>query len=139
MNKFVFFTMDVESFFDTSCIKEKNIPFNIDFDAEDGLNRYLDLLNQYDIKSTLFLTVDTAKRWKSSLRCAMAEGHELAVHALNHEDITNYGDEEFLATLIEAKERIEDIYGYEVRGYRAPCFGIDKRKIELLKINREFE
>lgn len=124
--------MDVESFFDTSCIKEKNIPFDAGFDAEEGLSCYLDLLNQYNIRSTLFLTVDTAERWKALLNKAVANGHELAVHSLDHEDITDHSDARFLYEVSKAKEIIEDIYCRKVYGYRAPCFGICQRKTEKL-------
>lgn len=133
MNKIAFFTMDVESFFDTSCVKEKCIPFNVDYDAEEGLNRYLSLLEEYGIAATLFLTVDTAERWQSTLKTAVKQGHKLAVHALDHEDVTCFSDEKFLFEVTEAKRRIEDRFGCEIIGYRAPCFGISDTKTELLK------
>ncbi len=133
MDNVAFFTMDVESFFDTSCIKENHIPFDSTYDAEDGLYAYLELLDDYGVKATLFLTVDTASRWQTPLKEAMANGHKLAVHALNHEDVTQVSDERFLYDITEAKKRIEDIYGCEMLGYRAPCFGISEQKMALLK------
>ncbi len=134
MNKFAFFAMDVESFFDTSCVKEKCIPFDVRYDAEEGLNNYLALLEEYGIVATLFLTVDTAERWQNTLKTAVKCGHKLAVHALNHEDVTVFPDEKFLFEVTEAKKRIEDIFGCEIIGYRAPCFGISDQKAELLKV-----
>lgn len=133
MNKVAFFTMDVESFFDTSCIKEKGIRFDARADAEEGLKNYLQMLEKFGIKATLFLTVDTAKRWKTTIKTAIENGHEIAAHALNHTDITNISDECFLRDVSEAKRIIEDIYGQEIRGYRAPCFCINENKIEMLK------
>lgn len=133
MNKVAFFTTDVESFFDTSCVKEKGIRFDKNHDGAEGFAAYLSLLDEYDIRATLFLTVDTANRWQEILKKALKNGHRLAVHAYNHEDVTRFSSEEFISDVTKAKNIVEEIYGIKVAGYRAPCFGINESKIEILK------
>ena len=71
MNKVAFFTTDVESFFDTSCVREKGIRFDKNHDGAEGFAAYLSLLDEYDIRATLFLTVDTANRWQEILKKAL--------------------------------------------------------------------
>ena len=133
MNKVAFFTTDVESFFDTSCVKEKGIRFDKNYDGVEGFADYLSLLDEYGIRATLFLTADTANRWQEILKKAVKNGHRLAVHAYNHEDVTRLSGDEFICDVTKAKEVVEEIYGTKVAGYRAPCFGINESKIEILK------
>lgn len=129
--KTAFLTMDVESFYDTSCIKKKGIAGSCS--CAEQVEVYLDLLRAYDAKSTLFVTVDFIKECKSSLLRAIAEGHEIALHALVHESPVKYTKAYFKECIARAKEIIEEELGVEVKGYRAPCFGIDADKVEILK------
>lgn len=133
MDKIAFFTADVESFFDTSCVKEKGIPFDENYDGAEGFADYLSLLDEYGIRATLFLTADTANRWQEILKKAVKNGHRLAVHACEHKDVTRFSSEEFKRDVTKAKEIAENIYDVKVVGYRAPCFGINESKTKTLK------
>ena len=107
MNKVAFFTTDVESFFDTSCVKEKGIRFDKNYDGVEGFADYLSLLDEYGIRATLFLTADIANRWQEILKKAVKNGHRLAVHAYNHEDVTRLSGDEFICDVTKAKEVVE--------------------------------
>lgn len=129
--KTAFVTMDVESFFDTSCVKEKGIAGSCS--CAEQVDVFLDLLRSYGIKATLFVTADFIGECKNSLLRAISEGHEIALHALVHETPVKYTEEKFAACIARAREMIEEELGVTVKGYRAPCFGIDGGKIEILK------
>ena len=49
MNKVAFITMDVESFYDTSCIKDKNIPSNDEYDCAEELDKFIDFLDERNV------------------------------------------------------------------------------------------
>lgn len=129
--KVAFVTMDVESFYDTSCIKDKGIQGNVT--CAEQVDEFLSFLNEYNIKATLFVTVDFIKECKDALLRAIRDGHEIALHALVHETPKNYSADYFEECIARAKAIIFQELGVVVKGYRAPCFGIDEAKLEVLK------
>lgn len=129
--KTAFVTMDVESFYDTSCVKNKEITGSIS--CAEQVDEFLSFLQEYNIKATLFVTADFIKQCKGALLRAISEGHEIALHALEHETPVNYTKEYFKECIVRAKEIIFNELGVEVKGYRAPCFGVDVGKVEVLK------
>ena len=52
--------MDVEAFSDTECINYSN--YDDGNDRIDGFDEYIELLDRYDIKSTLFTVGDFASK-----------------------------------------------------------------------------
>ena len=60
--------MDVESFYDTSCIKKRNIAPNDEYDCAPMVKKFIDFLNERDIKSTLFVTADFLPKVKDYLK-----------------------------------------------------------------------
>lgn len=129
--KTAFLTMDVESFYDTSCVKNKGITGSLS--CAEQVDVYLDLLSAYGAKATLFVTADFIEECKSSLLRAIREGHEIALHALVHESPVKYSQSYFKECIARAKDIVEEELGVKVKGYRAPCFGIDAGKVEILK------
>lgn len=129
--KTAFLTMDVESFYDTSCVKDKGITGSCS--CAEQVDVYLDLLRSYGAKATLFVTADFIKECKDPLLRAINEGHEIALHALVHESPVKYSQAHFKECIARAKEIVEEELGVKVKGYRAPCFGIDAGKVEILK------
>lgn len=129
--KVAFITMDVESFYDTSCIKDKGIKGS--FTCAEQVDEFLSLLNEYNIKSTLFITVDFIRECKETLLRAIRDGHEIALHALVHETPKDYTKEYFNESIVRAKQIILQELGVVVKGYRAPCFAIDETKLQVLK------
>lgn len=129
--KVAFVTMDVESFYDTSCVKDKGIVGNVS--CAEQVDEYLSLLDEYNIKATLFVTVDFIDECKDALLRAIRCGHEIALHALVHETPKNYSADYFNECIARAKDIIFQELGVVVKGYRAPCFGIDEAKLEALK------
>lgn len=129
--KVAFVTMDVESFYDTSCVKDKGISGNVS--CAEQVEEFLSLINAYNIKATLFVTVDFIKECKDALLRAIRDGHEIALHALVHETPKDYSADYFNECIARAKDIILHELGVEVKGYRAPCFGIDKTKLEILR------
>lgn len=133
-NKIAFFTMDVESFYDTSCIKDKQ-PYEKNYSCLDGLNEYLSLLNKEDIKATLFLNVETLNETKNDLLLAKNCGHEIALHSLKHYPLSTISENEFDKQLKLAKDEILNELGVSVLGYRAPCFDINDKFLNVVKDN----
>lgn len=129
--KYAVFTMDVEAFADTECIRSSNIP--VDVDLMDGLEEYIKILDRHGIKCTLFTVGDLAVRIVDRLRPHIAGGHKLALHSYTHEAPMSVPLEKFREKTEHAKKRMKELFGVEVEGFRAPCFSMDKDRLNILK------
>lgn len=131
MNKVAFFTMDVESYFDTSCLKNKDIDRDPKYNCAEEILNYANLLSKYNIKGTFFVTVDFIKDSKKYLLEAIKQGHEIGLHCLHHESYKKYEPEDFRKVIKESKDIIKKELGVEPVGFRFPEMK-HKRKLFLV-------
>lgn len=63
------------------------------------------------------------------------EGHEVAVHTLDHLNLTTLPDEEVIRQVEQDRRNLSDLVGYEVVGMAYPCGGVnnDDRVAELIR------
>ena len=99
----------------------------------DGFENYVELLNKEGVKTTFFVLSSVAEQVKSTIRYAVSCGHEIACHGKNHTRPVELTLQAFESELTEAKACLEDICGMQVTGYRAPCYGIDNERYEIVK------
>lgn len=123
--------MDVETFADTDCIKAAGIP--VDADLMDGFDEYLKIMDRYGIKTTLFTLGDLAPQIVDRLRACMADGHSLALHNFSHVPPMTVPAEQFREDLLLAKKRMRELFDFDVAGFRAPCFSLDKSRLDILQ------
>lgn len=97
------------------------------------LNNFLDLLEKYEIKTTVFILAELALKHPNIIKDLVERGHEIACHGLNHGLLYEKTDEQFFKEIKEAKEILENISGQQVIGYRAPCYSMEDKKLPLLK------
>ena len=131
MKKYAVFTMDVETFSDTECVYKAG--FCSQEDMLDGMEQYLKLLDWYDIKSTLFTVGELAPRIAYRLRPHLRNGHRLALHNATHVAPMDQDPEEFRTKLKSAKEELQNTFGVPVEGFRAPCFSMDRQRLDILQ------
>lgn len=129
--KYAVFTMDVESFADTECISASGI--RVENDLMDGLDEYIKILNRHDIKCTLFTVGDLASRIADRLKTHIGNGHALALHSYQHVAPMQVPLEKFREETSRAKQRMKELFGIDVKGFRAPCFSMDKARLKVLK------
>ncbi len=132
MNKIAFMTIDVESLFDSELLKDR-LKYDPKYSYECYLKDYIDLLDKYNIKGTLFILESSLDETKDIIKYAINHGHEIALHGKNHTSPFEISDEDFKKEIKEVKERLEKEFNIEIKGYRAPCFGIDENKIKIIK------
>ncbi len=129
--KYAVFTMDVESFKDTECIS--NCDVNVKCDMLDGLDEYVKILDKYNIKATMFTVGKTVNKVKGRLTKYIARGHKIALHSYDHTVPRNMSNQHFEEETIKAKRILEETLNTEIQGYRAPCFGMDNAKLDILR------
>ena len=130
-DKHAFFTIDVERFADTECVYNSGQP--VERTMLDGLDRYIEILDKYDIKATLFVLSDLADEVKDKLKSYIKKGHKIALHGKSHTPPRFITNEQFEEQIFEAKEKVEHMFNVPIIGYRAPCFSMDRDKLDILQ------
>lgn len=98
----------------------------------DGLNVYRELLAREAVPSSFFVLGELAGALKSQLTQLAADGHDIGSHGWNHIRPLTLSAAEFSADVRRARSVLEDTLGRSVPGYRAPCFSLDRNRLELL-------
>lgn len=125
--------MDMESFFDSGCMKNNNITPDEKYDCALQVEKFIEYLDSINVKTTIFVAVSFLPRCKDILLKAIKNGHEIALHCLEHKDVRKISVEQFEAELVEAKETIKKELGVEPVGFRFPCFKYTDEYMEVLK------
>ncbi|ODT44232.1 MAG: hypothetical protein ABS70_06010 [Nitrospira sp. SCN 59-13] len=94
-----------------------------------GIERILSVLRETNNHHalTLFTTGQVARDQPDLVRAMAAQGHEIACHSDQHENVYTLDRAGFLHNLRRAKDALETAGGQPVIGYRAPNFSIDDR------------
>ena len=129
--KYAVFTMDVETFSDTECLTALGI--RTKEDMLDGFDEYLKILDRHGIKSTLFTVGDLAPKIADRLRPHIANGHTLALHNFTHVAPMSIPLDQFREKTRQAKQKMKDLFGVDIKGFRAPCFSLDKARLDVLR------
>lgn len=128
--KYAVLSMDIEDWYQLYYFQGKADP---SYSMLDGFRRYVDLLNRHQIHTTFFALSDVAVQIPEELRYAVSCGHEIACHGKTHTRPLDLTPEAFEAEITEAKQTLEQITGTPVLGYRAPCYGIDNARYEIVR------
>lgn len=98
----------------------------------DGVQRFRAVLDEEGVPGTFFWLGDVAAGRGGELRALAAAGHEVASHGPDHALLTGRDPAEWAAELARHKDALEQELGGPVRGYRAPCFSMDRAKLQRL-------
>ena len=79
-------------------------------------------------KATFFTLGEIAAKHPLLVRKIAMQGHEIACHGDRHECVYQLSPQEFRLDIRRAKQRLEDLVGTSVIGYRAPNFSIGPRE-----------
>ncbi len=94
---------------------------------------FFEFLKEQNIKATVFVVGDIAKKHANLLKKIDAMGHEIACHSLHHKGVNLQSDAEFENETKTAKMNIENIIGHKIYGFRAPSFSMTIEKLKILK------
>ena len=99
----------------------------------DGLDVYLSLLERHSIRTTFFVLSELAEHLGGKLRAMAAAGHEIASHGVAHKRPLNMAVEEFADDVRKSKAQLENVVQQRVDGFRAPCFSMDRTRLEEVR------
>lgn len=130
MKKYAVITMDVEDWYHTYF---PEMEIDRSKSLLNGLDVALDIMDEQNIKGSFFVVGEIANSLKEKIRHMDACGHDIACHNWVHLRPVTMDLEEYEEQLVKAKNQIENILGHKVSGYRAPSFGIDDDRLEIVR------
>lgn len=123
MKKKILLNFDLEEFvipIEQAISYDKERLFEI---SKQGLLRIMGVLNQAQIKSTFFTTLEFAKKYPGLMKQLITTKHELALHGCTHQDdYQNKTEDETILYLKKAKEELENQFSIKILGFRGPQF-----------------
>lgn len=99
----------------------------------DGLDVYVDLLEERGVRTTFFVLGELAEPLAPRLRSMAAAGHEIASHGMAHRRPLLMTADEFAVDLRQSKAALENVVQRGVEGFRAPCFSMDRPRLEEVR------
>ncbi|MEX2355981.1 MAG: polysaccharide deacetylase family protein [Thermaerobacterales bacterium] len=108
----------------------------ISFDAAwgaDHTSHLLDILDEYEIKTTFFLVTFWVERYPDEAREIVARGHEIGLHSSTHPDFTALSQENMKQELNENARVVEDITGFRPRLFRPPFGAYNERVLSVVE------
>jgi ribosomal protein S18 acetylase RimI-like enzyme len=99
----------------------------------DGFDRYLEILADRGIPSSLFVVGDLVRDLRGSLRQATALGHDIGSHGYAHCRPITLNMRRFEEHLVRSRGILGEVLGHEPIGFRAPSFAIDRARLEIVR------
>ncbi len=97
-------------------------------------DRILNLCEETGRKATFFTVGCVAQAAPDLVKRIAAQGHEVAWHAHAHVPLTEENPDRFAQECAEDKDRIEQLTGSSVVGFRAPCFSLTPQTLWATEI-----
>lgn len=94
----------------------------------------LALFAEHHVRGTFFILGYVAEKHPELVREIAAAGHEIGCHSYYHQLVYTQTPEEFRQDLRQAKQRLEDLTGTAIVGYRAPSYSITAQSLWALDI-----
>ncbi|WP_267401703.1 MULTISPECIES: polysaccharide deacetylase family protein [unclassified Chryseobacterium] len=131
MKKYAVLSMDVEDWYHLDYFNKDEC--NQNQSTMDGLDIYLDILDQYDIKTTFFIVGELVEKLKDKIEIIKRKGHEICLHSYAHKRPLQLSLEDFKKDTILGVESFKNFTNTDVKGYRAPCFSLDRDRLDILR------
>jgi len=131
--KMFFLTLDLEEWYHLEYVNRSKLDSQSNISTIDMLNPFFEMLDKYNIKITVFVLGELVSKHAELIRSISQKGHEIAIHGWNHDLLYKKDTSQFLSEISRAKEVLEGLTGKSVIGYRAPCFSMSNKKLELLR------
>lgn len=95
--------------------------------------RILDILDEYNIKSTFFMTYEFMKKNPSHVMEIIKRGHEIGNHSTTHPDFNGLSDAGVVKEVMKTHNYIKDLVGVDMSLFRFPMGSYSPRTVTLLK------
>ena len=131
MNRYAVLSMDVEDWYHLDYFLR--LRPNRTSSMLDGLKVYRSILEKHSIHTTFFVLSELAEPLGETLRDMAAAGHEIASHGVAHRRPLTMTIDEFADDVRRSKAELENVVQQSVEGFRAPCFSMDRPRLEEVR------
>lgn len=90
--------------------------------------KLLNILSQYNVKATFYVTGQNASRYPAIIRRMVAEGHEIGNHTYTHPNLTKLSDAEVRSQLNKSVAAISAAANVKPRTFRPPYAAMTSRQ-----------
>ena len=129
--KYAILSLDIEDWYHVDYFARKKCDRT--YSMLDGLDGYLKIIESHQVPSSFFVLGELIPKIKTKLHEILQLGHEIGSHGQSHIRPLTLSTEAFEKEVKSCKEELEDLLGQEVSGYRAPCFSLDRARLDILK------
>jgi polysaccharide deacetylase family protein (PEP-CTERM system associated) len=129
-NKYAILSMDIEDWHHLDYLTGMKLDHT--YSMLDGIDVFLDILDRHNIKSTFFVLGELCSKAGDYLKKIAVHNHEIACHGLSHQRPLTMDVKTFYNEISKAKKMISNLTGKEVIGYRAPCYSIDRLRLNAV-------
>lgn len=98
-----------------------------------GLERLLDVFDEFKIKATFFVPGKVAEIYKDYMKTIVSKGHEIAHHGYEHENYALLSKEEQRISIEKGFKAIEENCGVKPVGFRAPEGELTLETLDIVK------
>lgn len=85
-----------------------------------GTDRVLAALAQHRASATFFMLLSRVRTHKNLMADVLGEGHEIALHGIDHKKLTNLSTLQIRQKTLDGKHELEDATGQEISWLRPP-------------------
>jgi len=124
-------SMDIEDWYHLDYFDR--LRCNKNYSLLDGIDVYREILQKHNIPSSFFVLGEIAESISSVLIEIANEDYDIGSHGWNHIRPITIKPVEFYDELEKSKNNLEDIICRPIEGYRAPCFSIDRQRLDLVQ------
>lgn len=112
------------------------IALSFDAGADRGsAEAIMDILEQYGITSTFFLTADWMDAYPEDAKSIVARGHEVGNHSVSHPSFPTLSAGQMNAQIRQTHERAKDLLGVEMCLFRFPYGDYSNASMDVVKAN----
>jgi len=102
-------------------------------DERDSVESILDILHEFEIPATFFVTGEYAEQYPNTTRRIVLEGHEIGCHSYSHTNFRSMNRTQKTKELQLCIDIIRNITGMSMIGFRAPYNRVDDETFEVLQ------
>jgi polysaccharide deacetylase family protein (PEP-CTERM system associated) len=124
-------TMDVEDWYHLDYFDRRHC--DLRRSLLDGLEVYRELIAREGLVSTYFVLGELAQGLAPLLRELAVEGQDVGSHGWDHRRPLTLPVESVAEDLRRSKAELEEVLQRPVLGYRAPCFSLDRPRLEAVR------
>jgi peptidoglycan/xylan/chitin deacetylase (PgdA/CDA1 family) len=128
--KYAVLSMDIEDWYHLDYLSGKACDRT--YSMLDGLDAYQQLIESHRICSSYFVLGEVVQSLKKALRQMSERGYDIGTHGWGHVRPLRLDLQTFESEVQSCKHELEDVLGKPVLGYRAPCFSLDRERLDVL-------